>query len=107
MNLNKEKFLSLVSNVKTNTVERNQERIRNREMSRVSSSIALKVLNRMDDLGWDNNRLSQELDIPLGFVNKIISGKYNLSLNTLMNIQRTLNIKIIISDIYLGYTKTV
>lgn len=100
MNLNKEKFLSLVSNVKTNTVERNQERIRNREMSRVSSSIALKVLNRMDDLGWDNNRLSQELDIPLGFVNKIISGKYNLSLNTLMNIQRTLNIKIIISDIY-------
>lgn len=96
MNLNKEKFLSLVSNVKTNTVERNQELIRNREMSRVSSSIALKVLNRMDDLGWDNNRLSQELDIPLGFVNKIISGKYNLSLNTLMNIQRTLNIKIII-----------
>lgn len=97
MNLNKEKFLSLVSKEKVNTAERNRERIRNREMYRVSVSIALKVLNRMDELDWSKDRLSDELDLPMEKIEEIISGKYNHTLCTLVKIQKVMGIPILIN----------
>ena len=44
---NKERFLSLVSKEKTNTLEKNRERIKNRAMLRESQQIAIKVLKKL------------------------------------------------------------
>ena len=47
---NKEKFMQLVSNEKTNTLVKNKERVLNRQMLRESQQIALKVLNKLKEL---------------------------------------------------------
>ena len=60
---NKEKFKSLVSDEKTTTVSRNKERIKNRARLRASQDIALKVLNKLEVLGWSQRKLA--LDIPI------------------------------------------
>ena len=44
---NKENFLALVSNDKTDTLERNRKRIKNRAMLRESQQIAIKVLIKL------------------------------------------------------------
>ena len=60
---NKEKFLALVSKEKTNTLEINSERIKNRAMLRESQQIALKVLNKLSLLGWSQKDLAGKLDV--------------------------------------------
>lgn len=50
MATNREKFNSLVSKEKTNTVTRNKERIKNRARLRESQQIALKVLTKLDEI---------------------------------------------------------
>jgi hypothetical protein len=49
---NIEKLTALVSSKNTNTVAKNKDRIKNRAMLRESQNIALKVLDRLDDLNW-------------------------------------------------------
>ena len=60
---NNEKFKSLISKEKTATVSRNKERIKNRARLRESQDIALKVLTKLDDLGWSQRRLAKELNV--------------------------------------------
>jgi hypothetical protein len=45
---NKEKFMKLVSDEKTDTIAKNRERIKNREKLRESQRIALKALLESD-----------------------------------------------------------
>ena len=58
---NKEKFLRLVSDEDTNTLGRIEERIANRDSQRIAFDIALKILDRLDQLGWSQKRLAEEL----------------------------------------------
>ena len=53
---NKEKFLALVSEKDSGTLERNRDRIRNRSMLRESQQIALKVLMKLDELERKENQ---------------------------------------------------
>lgn len=92
--LNKEKFLSLVSDEKTDTVKRNNERIKNREWLNISQNIALEVLNEIDELKWTKEILAKKMKISIDEVNKICSGKTNLTLDTIVNLQKVLKIKL-------------
>jgi transcriptional regulator with XRE-family HTH domain len=94
---NKEKFKSLISKEKTATVSRNKERIKNRARLRESQDIALKVLTKLDDLGWSQIRLSKELNVSPQQVNKIVKGKENLTLETQVKLQQVLDIPILAS----------
>ena len=49
---NKEKFLSLVTTDDSNTIKKVKERQLNRERLRESQQIALKVLLKLDEIGW-------------------------------------------------------
>lgn len=92
---NKEKFLSLVSDKKTNTLERNRERIKNRLMLRESQKIAIKVLTKLDELKWTQRDLANALNVSPQQVTKIVSGKENLTIDTQIKLQNVLNIPIL------------
>lgn len=63
MKINKEKFLRLVSNETTDTVKRNRERLSNRKELRTSRAIALKVLDKLDQLEWSQKLLAQKMNV--------------------------------------------
>ncbi len=94
---NKEKFLALVSNEKTDTLEKNRERIRNRAMLRESQQVATKVLVKLDELGWSQKNLGAKMGISPQQVSKIVSGKENLTIETLVKLQDILNMPILAS----------
>ena len=94
---NKEKFLALVSKEKTTTVEKNKERIKNRAMLRESQQIAIKVMVKLDELGWSQKDLANALEVSPQQVSKIISGKENLTIETQIKLQHILNIPVLAS----------
>jgi transcriptional regulator with XRE-family HTH domain len=94
---NKENFLNLVSGEIADTANRNQERIRNRSMLRESQSMALKVLLKLDELGWNQRRLAKEMGVTPQQVNKLVSGKENVTLDTQVKLQELLDIPLLAS----------
>jgi transcriptional regulator with XRE-family HTH domain len=94
---NKENLLNLVSGEVAETATRNQERIRNRSMLRESQSMALKVLLKLDELGWNQRRLAKEMGVTPQQVNKLVSGKENVTLDTQVKLQELLDIPLLAS----------
>ncbi|MDD3700325.1 MAG: helix-turn-helix transcriptional regulator [Bacteroidales bacterium] len=94
---NKEKFLQLVSEEDTKTLTEVSARIKDRAMLRESQQIALKVLLKLDDLGWSQKDLAKELGITPQQITKIVSGKENLTLKTQIKLQNILDIPILAS----------
>ena len=94
---NKEKFLELISEVDSGTMECIKERIQNRPMLRESQEIALKVLIKLDELGWSRKDLSKTMGVTPFTISKILSGKENLTIQTLIKLQNTLDIPILAS----------
>lgn len=94
---NKEKFLALVSEEDPGTLERNRERIRNRAMLRESQQIALKVLLKLDDLGWSQKDLAEKMGVTPQQISKIVSGKENLTIETQIKLQNILDIPVLAS----------
>ena len=96
---NKEKFLNLVSEEKSNTLQNLKERKKNRAMLRESQSIAIKVLMRLDALKWTQKKLAEKLEVTPQQVSKIISGKENLTLETLVKLQNVLEIPLLFTAV--------
>jgi transcriptional regulator with XRE-family HTH domain len=94
---NKEIFKTLVSNEKTNTIERNRERIKNRAYLRESQAIAMKVLDKLDELSWSQVKFAKEMCVTPQQITKIVSGKENLTIETQIKIQNILDIPILAS----------
>ncbi len=94
---NKEKFLELVSKEQTSTLQEVKHRIKNRAMLRESQRIAMKVLFKLDELGWSQKKLANEMSVSPQFINKLVSGKENLTIETLLKIQTILDIPIFAS----------
>ncbi len=94
---NIEKFTALVSSEKTNTVTKNRERIKNRAMLRESQNIALKVLDRLEELHWTQKKLAEKLEVSPQQVTKIVKGQENLTLETQIRLQNILDIPILAS----------
>ncbi len=94
---NKEKFLNLVSGEDTKTIAEVKERIRNRAMLRESQQIAIKVLMKLDDLGWSQKELAKRMEVSPQQITKIVSGKENLTIETQIKLQNILDIPILAS----------
>lgn len=94
---NKEKFLKLVSGEDTQTLNEVKDRIRNRAMLRESQHIAIKVLARLDELGWNQKDLAASLSVSEQQVSKIVSGKENMTIETQIKLQNALDIPVLAS----------
>ena len=106
MKTNREKFTALVSDEKTNTIEKNRKLIKNRERIRESQRIAMMVLSRLDEWGWSQRRLAEELQVSPQQVTKIVKGKENLTLETIVKLQSILKIGIL-SSFYDQYNEEI
>ena len=95
MKTKKEIFSSLVSKEKSDTISRNKERIKNRARLRESQQIALKVLTKLDEIGWSQRRLAKEMGVSPQQITKIVKGKENLTLETQVKLQGILDIPIL------------
>jgi transcriptional regulator with XRE-family HTH domain len=97
MRTNKDIFLELpfVSTEQTNTLEKNRQRIKNRAWLRESQKIALKVLTRLDELGWTQKILAEKMGVSPQQINKITSGKINLTIDTQVKLQQILDIPVL------------
>jgi hypothetical protein len=92
---NKEKFLKLVSYEDTNTQKLNDWYIANRVWLRASCRIALIILDRLDELNWSKQDLSEKSGINLEKINTIVKGRTNLDLETICIIETALNIQLL------------
>ncbi len=94
---NKKKFLQLVSEEDTKTIAEVKQRIKNREMLRESQQIAIKVLMKLDQLGWSQKDMAREMEVSPQQITKIVSGKENLTIETQIKLQNILNIPVLAS----------
>ena len=94
---NKEKFLQLVSKEKTNTLTKVDERLANRPVIRESQFIAIKVLKRLDELGWSQKDFAIKMGVSPQHINKLVKGQENITLETQQKIQSILHIPILAS----------
>ncbi len=94
---NKEKFLQLVSEEDTKTLAELRKRIKNRAMLRESQQIALKVLMKLDALGWSQKQLAKAMKVSPQQITKIVSGKENLTIGTQIKLQNILDIPVLAS----------
>jgi ribosome-binding protein aMBF1 (putative translation factor) len=92
---NKEKFLQLVSEEDTKTLAEAKKRIQNRAILRESQKIALKVLMKLEDLGWSQKDLAKEMKVTPQEITKIVSGKENLTIETQIKLQDILDIALL------------
>ena len=96
MKTNRENFLALVSDEKdTYTLEKNNWRIANRQWLRVSYDIAFNILEKLDDLGWTQKDLAEKMGVSPQYVNKLVRGSENLTLETIVKLQTILDMPIL------------
>lgn len=97
MKSNREKFLALVSEIDTKTEEKANWRIANRQWLRVSQDIAFDILERLDELAWTQKDLAAKMGVSPQYVNKLVKGSENLTLETLVKLQAILDIPLLAS----------
>ena len=93
----KEKFLQLVSEEDTKAAARIRSRIKNRNILQESQRIAVKVLIKLDELGWTQKDLALKMKVSPQQITKIVSGKEDLTVGVLIRLQNILDIPILAS----------
>lgn len=94
---NKKNFLGLVSVDDTKIIDDVKERIKNRAMLQESQQIAIKVLMKLNELGWSQINLAKKLGVSPQQVSKIVSGQENLTIATQVKLQNILEIPVLAS----------
>lgn len=95
---NKEKFLKLVSEEENKTLDNIKWRNANRLWLRASQEIAIKVLVRLKELGWTQAYLAEKMEVSPQQINKIVKGKENLTISTIVKLQELLNVALLASN---------
>lgn len=95
MSTTKEKFLKLVAEKDATALAKTKERIANRAWLKESQEIALKVLEKLDNLGWSQRKLAQKMDVSPQQISKLVRGKENLTLATQQKLQEILDIPVL------------
>lgn len=95
--MNRANFLALVSPEPTQTLEKTRWRIANRVWLRASQDIALKILDQLELLNWSQKDLAEKMGVSPQYINKIVKGKENLTLETLSHLQIVLEIPLLAS----------
>ena len=93
---NKNKFLELIDPETSEFQIENEFRVNQREMLIHSQQIAMMVLHKLKDLQWTQKELAFKLGVSPQQVSKIVSGKENMTLETIVKLQQVLNISILV-----------
>jgi ribosome-binding protein aMBF1 (putative translation factor) len=66
----------------------------NRAWLRRSQAIAIKILDKMDEMKWTQAQVAEKIGCSQQYVSRIVKGSENLSLEMLSKIEDALEIKI-------------
>lgn len=94
---NKEKLLAIAIEEDTSIFEEIAERRKNRATILQSQDIALKVLLRLEFLGWSKRDLAKKMQVSPQQISKIVRGTENLTLSTIVKLQEVLDIPLLAS----------
>jgi ribosome-binding protein aMBF1 (putative translation factor) len=92
----KEKFQTLVAPEKTKTYQRIKDRVANKPHLEISQAIAIKVLEKLDKLGWSQKELALKKGVSPQQISKIVRGTENLILESLVKIEKVLGIQLLV-----------
>ncbi len=70
-------------------------RMANKSWLRYSQSIAMKMLDKMDELGMTQKALAERMNCSQQYISKVLKGRDNLSLETLSKIEDALDLHLI------------
>lgn len=97
-------FEKLVSQGKSGWLEKAQWREDNHAWLEKSAMIAIKILRAISDQGISQKKLADKMDVSAQYINKIVKGSENLSLETISKLEMHLGIQLI--DV-VGFTTSV
>lgn len=72
-----------------------QLQFENEESEDFAFELSLKIIERLDELGWKKSKLAEELGVSKQYISKLLRAKQNLGLSTIFKIQNVLRIKLI------------
>ena len=75
--------------------EKAQERKNNKEWIRYSQSIAMMMLDRMEDLGINQKAVAERMGCSQQYISRILKGTENLSIETIFKIESALDLQIL------------
>lgn len=94
---NKDQFLTLVSPANNETLEGMRFREENKIWLKESKRIAIKVLKALKQKGLTQKELANDMNVSPQYVNKLIKGNENFTLETLIKLQSLLDIPLLAS----------
>lgn len=90
-----EKFLALVSDETSDFEKKTLWRKANKNRLKKSSGIAIKILRALSDQGSSQKELADKMEVSAQYINKIVKGNENLSLETISKLETALGIRLI------------
>lgn len=94
------KLESFASVTPSNWRKEAEQRQADKEWLRYSQMIAVKMLDKMEELGFTQKMLAEKMGCSQQYVSKILRGKENLSLETLCKIEDALDLQIVYEPKY-------
>lgn len=88
-------FEKLVSQEKSRWLEKAKWRQENHAWLGKSALIAIKILRAISDQGISQKKLAEKMDVSAQYINKIVKGSENLSLETISKLEMYLGIQLI------------
>ena len=86
-----EQFQSSTSSCWREKAERRQN---NKTWIRYSQKIAMKMLDKMEEMHLNQTQLAERMECSQQYVSKVLRGQENLSIETMVKIEQALNIQI-------------
>ncbi|WP_276380717.1 helix-turn-helix transcriptional regulator [Flavobacterium sp. H4147] len=72
-----------------------QLQLENEESEDFFFELSLRIITRLEELGWKKSKLAEELGVTKQYVSKLLRSKQNLGLETIFKIQKVLGVKLI------------
>lgn len=96
----REKLASNASGQVSPWIEDAKWRRANRDWLKVSSQIAIRILSTLKEQGLTQKDLAQKINVSPQQISKIVKGKENLSLQTIIKLEKALNVSLIVFPQY-------
>jgi len=88
-------FEKLVSQETSGWLEKAKWRQENQAWLEKSALIAIKILRAINDQGSSQKKLADKMEVSAQYINKIVKGSENLSLETISKLETALGIQLI------------
>lgn len=93
----KKEILRIATETDKKTIIEVKKRAENELFLKESQLIAIKILTQLKELNWTQKKLAEEMLVTPQQVSKWVSGKENLTIETLIKLQNTLSIPLLAS----------